>query len=543
MKGGNQLANNIANIINTQLRFTGMASGLDTDYIVEQMMKVDWMKVDSYKQQKQILEWKRDDYRNIINLLRSFKDEFFDVLRPATNMRSSSTYYAYKVKYSDENVVTATTNGHVAMTQHTIEVIRLAEKARMEATQSGIFGANELSLSSTISEVANKLGINLIDDKLILTINDVTIEVDGSKKLSDLISAINNSNAGVKISYSSFLDKFFIESKATGADAKIDLTDSTTSEFFEALGFDIDVVPATGQDAEFVLDGKTATRNSNNFTIDGITYSLNSTGTTTITLTQDTDAIFNKIKSFIDKYNEVVTKITEKVNETRPKSGGTYGDYYLPLTDEQKEAMTEKEIELWEEKAKQGLLRNDSLLSGIVQRFRSVMGDITEAGGLFSIGISTGHWRDGAKLFIDENKLRKAIEENPDRIMEIFAKQSSIAYDPDNSNEDKKKRYAESGVVERLFDVIQDYIRTTRNDNGKKGLLLEKAGIAGDTTEFQNSITKEINEKESYIQDLIEKLYTKQESLYLKFATLETALGRMNAQSAWLSQTLGNAQR
>jgi len=540
------LANNIANIINTQLRFTGMASGLDTDYIVEQMMKVDWMKVDSYKQQKQILEWKRDDYRNIINLLRSFKDEFFDVLRPATNMRSSSTYYAYKVKYSDESVVTAIANGQVAMTQHTIEVIRLAEKAKLEATQSGILGANELSLNSTISEVASKLGIDLTDDKLVLTINDATIEVDGSKKLSDLISAINNSNAGVKISYSSFLDKFFIESKNTGTSAKIDLTDGATTEFFKALGFgnsDDEPLIAYGQDAEFILDNKHATRNSNNFTIDGITYSLNGIGTTTITLTQDTDAIFNKIKSFIDKYNEIVTKITEKVNETRPKSGGTYGNYYLPLTDEQKQAMSEKEIELWEEKAKQGLVRNDSLLMGLVQRLRSVMGDPTEAGGLFSIGISTGHWREGAKLFIDENKLRKAIEENPDRVMEIFAKQSSIAYDPDNSIEDKKKRYAESGVVERLFDVIQDYIRTTRNDDGKKGLLLEKAGIAGDTTEFQNIITKEINEKESYIQDLIEKLYLKQESLYLKFAALETALGRMNAQSSWLAQTLGNVQR
>ena len=72
MKGGSLLPNNISNIINTQLRFSGMASGLDTDYIVEQMMRVEWMKVDSYKQDKQILEWKREDYRNITNLLRSF---------------------------------------------------------------------------------------------------------------------------------------------------------------------------------------------------------------------------------------------------------------------------------------------------------------------------------------------------------------------------------------------------------------------------------------------------------------------------------------
>ncbi|NLM44967.1 MAG: flagellar filament capping protein FliD [Clostridiales bacterium] len=537
------MPNNISNIINTQLRFSGMASGLDTDYIVEQMMRVEWMKVDSYKQDKQILEWKREDYRNITNLLRSFKDEFFDLLRPASNMRSSSTYYAYKVNYSDENVVTATANGQVVMTEHTIEVIQLAEKAKMESG-SGAFGAEGLNLSSSISEVADKLGIDLTEDKLVLTINGETIEIEGSKKFSDLISAINNSEAGVRISYSSFLDKFFIESKATGADAKIDITES--SDFFEKLGFDIGTDPevvAYGKDAEFILDSKTATRSSNMFTIDGVTYSLTGIGTTTIKLTQDTDAIFNKIKSFIDKYNEIVTTITDKVNESRPKSGGTYGSYYLPLTEEQKQAMSEKDIELWEEKAKQGLLKNDALLSGIVQRMRSIMGDITESGGLFSIGISTGNWREGAKLFIDENKLKKAIEENPDRVMEIFARQSSISYDPDNSREDRKTRYDESGVVERLFDVIQNYIRTTRNNDGKKGLLLEKAGIIGDVTEFQNTISKEINDKELYIQDLIERLYIKQESLYIKFAALETALSRMNAQAAWLSQSLGSAQR
>ena len=137
-----------------------------------------------------------------------------------------------------------------------------------------------------------------------------------------MISAINNSEAGVRISYSSFLDKFFIESKATGADAKIDITES--SDFFEKLGFDIGTDPevvAYGKDAEFILDSKTATRSSNMFTIDGVTYSLTGIGTTTIKLTQDTDAIFNKIKSFIDKYNEIVTTITDKVNESRPKAG------------------------------------------------------------------------------------------------------------------------------------------------------------------------------------------------------------------------------
>jgi len=538
------VANNISNMINAQLRFTGMASGLDTDYIIQQMMSVERLKVDRVKQDKQILEWRRDDYRSITNLLRGFKDEFFDILKPATNMRSASTYYAYKVKSGDENVVTATSNGQVAMLEHTIEVTKLAEKARMEA-EAGKFGTVGLSLNSTIADIADKYNLSLTYDptleknKLSLQVNGETIEVTEDKRFSDLISAINNSDAGVKISYSSFLDQFFMESKATGAESKIDVTQS--AEFFEKLGFTTSEV-VNGQDAEFVLDGKTATRNSNRFNIDGVTYTLTGTGSTTIKLTQDTEAIFNRIKNFIDKYNEIIEKISGKVNEERPKSGGRYGSYYLPLTDEQKDAMTEDEIKKWEENAKKGLLRNDGLLSNIVQRMRSVMGDVTEAGGLFSIGISTGNWREGAKLFIDEDKLRKAIEDNPDRVMEIFARQSEISYSPDNTKELREQRYKESGVIERLFDILQDNIRTTRDKDGKKGFLLEKAGIVGDITEFQSTLAEQITDKEQLIEDMTIKLFEKEESLYMKFAALETALSRMNSQSAWLAQSFGGRQ-
>jgi len=544
------VVNNISNMINTQLRFTGMASGLDTDYIIQQMMSIERLKVDRVKQDKQILEWKRDDYRSITNLLRGFMDEFFDILKPATNMRSSSTYYAYKVKSSNENIATAVTKGQVAMLEHTIEVTRLAEKAKMEA-EKGKFGGVGLSLNSTIADIADVYDIDLTYDsslgknKLSLKVNGETIEITEDKKFSDLISAINNSDAGVKISYSSFLDQFFMESKDTGAVAEIDVTDdeeTITADFFSALGFDVSQV-VTGQDAEFVLDGQEATRNSNIFTIDGVTYTLTGTGEATITLTQDTDAIFNRIKNFIDKYNELIEKISGKVNEERPKSGGRYGSYYLPLTEDQKKAMTEDEIKKWEEQAKKGLLRNDSLLSNIVQRMRSVMGDVTEAGGLFSIGISTGNWREGAKLFIDEDKLRKAIEDNPDRVMEIFAKSSEISYSPDNTKELRDQRYKESGVIERLFDVLQDNIRTSRDKDGKKGFLLEKAGIVGDITEFKNTLVEQINDKELLIEDMTIKLYEKEESLYIKFAALEAALSRMNSQSAWLAQSFGGGRQ
>ena len=152
-----------------------------------------------------------------------------------------------------------------------------------------------------------------------------------------------------------------------------------------------------------------------------------------------------------------------------------------------------KDIELWEEKAKQGLLK--MMLYSAVHCSK----DEKHHGRYYRIRRIIFH-RDKhrqlerrSQAFYRRKQAEKAIEENPDRVMEIFARQSSISYDPDNSREDRKTRYDESGVVERLFDVIQNYIRTTRNNDGKKGLLLEKAGIIGDVTEFQNTISKEIN--------------------------------------------------
>jgi len=71
--------NNISNLINSRIRLTGISSGLDTDAIIEQLMSVERAKVDKIKQEKQILEWKRDIYRDIINKLRSITDEYFNV--------------------------------------------------------------------------------------------------------------------------------------------------------------------------------------------------------------------------------------------------------------------------------------------------------------------------------------------------------------------------------------------------------------------------------------------------------------------------------
>ena len=104
---------------------------------------------------------------------------------------------------------------------------------------------------------------------------------------------------------------------------------------------------------------------------------------------------------------------------------------------------------------------------------------------------------------------------------------------------DRNARYQESGIFQRINDILQDYVRTTRDSNGKKGLLLEKAGIKGDFSELNNILSEQLKAKERLIEELEKKFAKKQEKYYAQFAQLEKAMNQLNSQSMWLAQQLG----
>jgi flagellar hook-associated protein 2 len=547
----------ITDALNSRLRITGMSSGLDIDSIVKQLMKAESAKVDKVKQRRQKIEWQQGAYRDISNSLRSFRDTFLDILSP-TNMRSAASYQKYTSSYSDTNN-TVTASGGVGVTNltHSIAVTQLAAAAT--GTSSGTVSSdpnNKIGLYDTIGDISSKLqagSITFIPDPADTTgtnqiidikINGTDIKVNKTDTLSVLISKVNSSDAGVTLSYSSFLDKFTITSKQTGV-GTINL-DSNGSNFFEGIKL-TNAEVTSGQDSAFILDGQSGTNSANSFVVDGVNYNLRNVSPsttvggvttytpTTVTLTQDTDAIYKSIKDFVDKYNDLMsnlnTKYTEKVNRN-----------YQPLTDDQKSAMKDTEIKNWEDKAKSGLLHGDSIIGSSVDRMRRAVSDSIAgiSGTLASIGISTGDYRENGKLIIDETKLRNAISNSPDKVKDIFSKESSIAYSPNSNATDKKIRYDNNGVLNRLYDIIQDDIRTTRDSNNHKGALLVKAGMIGDVSEFDNTLSKHLNEQDNAINTLIDRLSAKEEQYYKKFSAMETALNNMNSQSAWLSSQSGS---
>jgi flagellar hook-associated protein 2 len=125
--------------------------------------------------------------------------------------------------------------------------------------------------------------------------------------------------------------------------------------------------------------------------------------------------------------------------------------------------------------------------------------------------------------------------------MSLFSKTSTSyeRYDRSLDNAERTTRYNEQGIVQRINDIIQDNTTTLRDENGRKGILLEQAGLIGDTSEFTNSIYKQMDDYKSQLGDLYDSLDRKEDAYYKQFTALETYIQRMNSQGDWLSAQLG----
>lgn len=532
-------------------RITGMASGLDVDALVKSMTSADTTRVDKAKQDKQVLQWKQDMYRDIIGDLNTFKSTYFDVLKQDANMLSTNNYSSFDIDYSDtsHSAVSVTASGsNVIEGTYNVVVTNIASGANTVSTD---------SLGSGISYSSSLSALTITDDKLHIsytnndTPNSFDVDVTSTMTLSDLKNAIDTASSGkVNLSFSELTGKLTLKTTDMGTAVK-DLTLSSingknTVDLLHLSG--TTSTTTNGANANLTINGQPVIgKSTNSFTIDGVNYKLS--GETdaagiNFTVTENVDKTYDKIKAFIDKYNEIIDKINTKVTEKKQYS-------YAPLTDDQKEEMKDTEITAWETKAKQGLLKGDSNLQNMLYSLRSSFyAPVLESGGtgigitLSQIGLSTSSdTSQGGKIIIDETKLKDAIKSNGDQVTKLFMKTSEDfpSYDPDLSNTDRSTRNSEEGIFQRINDILQDNVRTIRNDSGKKGALLEKAGVKGDYTEYNNLLTSQLNDKDKVITALTKKLSDDEDKYYNQFSKLETAMQKLNEQSSWLTQQLGTS--
>lgn len=388
---------------------------------------------------------------------------------------------------------------------------------------------NYLDTSQTLADIGDQLGFSFdANGNIGLTINDVDFEFSSSMTLGKMMEEINDSEAGVTMSYSSASDSFVLTAKQTGAGKTLDISE-TGSTFLQDVGL---TNYTAGEDAVATIDGVKYTRSENSFTVDGLIYSLKaeSTETQTVSLTQDTEAILAKITSFVEDYNTLIDSVNSTISEE-------YDRDYQPLTDAQKEEMSEDEIEAWEEKAKTGILEDDEALTSLLQNLRtalyeSVAGVSTH---LTEIGITTSsNYEDKGKLVIDEDALKEAIATNPEEVVSLFAQQSATYGGTTTvvnlTSEQRTVRSSEEGLAYRVYDILQDNISTYTGIDGKKGILLEKAGQEGDGSEYDNTLTSQISTYDDEIEEMLDKLADKEDYYYEKYSAMETYINQMNSQ-------------
>lgn len=397
-------------------------------------------------------------------------------------------------------------------------------------------------INPSTSTTLGDLGLTDTTDSFDITFNGTTkkISVKSTDKLSDVINNISTATSGaVTASFSQLNGTFAIQSANTGASQSISIGKGTgTGGALAALGI-TDGTNDTGTDATVTITPPggtptTVTKSTNNFTIDGISYNLTGVGDSTVTVASTaTDKVYDKIKTFIDKYNAIVDKIQTKLLEKKSST-------YKPLTDAQKESMTDAQITAWETKGKVGLLRNDQNLQNMLSSLKSAFTNGVSGVGLTigkygtsSIGLdtSTDYSKPAHIDITDASKLKAAISTNGERILKMFTNVSTST--------DKNTKYNENGIFARIKNIFEENVGFT-NTTLNTAILTKYANKQDDFsmtgTSGTNTLPNQIYQKELLIKKLKETLSDREEAYYQKFSKLETAMNTLNSQQSFISQ-------
>jgi flagellar hook-associated protein 2 len=406
--------------------------------------------------------------------------------------------------------------------------------------------------------------VSLTDGENVIRINGKEIKftyTEGTTTLADIMEAINNSDADVEISYTKNSDKFTVASTQDGEVGDVTFGDEATGELndIEKLlfgvkdssgnitsGNDLNGTKVDGQDAKIMVDfdGEggadpvEVVRGTNTFSLDGLNIAVNgcfgydSDGNkidgsdVTFNADVDTDAIVDAVKSMIEDYNKIIKSTNTAVSEKRNLD-------YEPLTDEQKEDMSDDDIEAWNEKAKAGMLFGDTDVLSLTNDLRFAFLDTGSGVSFEDMGITvSSDYSDNGTVTLDESKLRAMLESDPEGVQEAFTASLDSSTET-NSHGGTTSSLATGGIMSRLKTITDKYAKTT---GATKGVLLEIAGnSASPLSLLSNTIQTQMDNVNDTISSLQDQLENEQDRYQSQFTQLEQLIQQLNTQSSWLS--------
>lgn len=642
------------------IRFTGLASGLDTESLVKAMLLTQQNKIDKQVRKQQLYTWKQDAWKEMNNKINTFKENYVDKLK------MQSTFIKTKATVSNANAVSVSDTSNLGNGVHKVEIKQLATSAYMmtkgatasvkpieESTtlrELGIdrdttldIGGTEVTITadSTITDLSSqlrdkgidvslnsnnqltfkntnaagsdsieikvvnddesqffsKLGMtsgltmtleaqqastgsklretelssntqlgNLLDSNgqplitstLNLTVNGENVTLSTGDTISSMISKMKAADGNLSVNFDSGLNQFFVNSTTTGADSKTQITgaNAEANALLNALGIVHTSTEdtTTGKNALYsyngmgnvTVDGKNYFESSSNTVkINGLEMTLKEVTTEPVTIqgTTNTDELVSFMKEFVSEYNALLDDINTKLT-TKTSSE------YEPLTDEEKEATSESNVEKIEKYIKDGLFYRDSDLMQLRDSLRDTMSGVvtgnTKYKTLHSIGLTTGDWREQGKLTFDEETFIKAIEENPQDVINIFAGSG-------NSDEAVKEYMKKNNITDEV-EAQNAYNALSYKD--KQKYLESSKGIFNRISTNLSTLSKS-SEYKSYgsyyndkllksdltdIADLIYKLNqaytTKETALYKKMTAMEKTISQLNSQQSYLTSMM-----
>ena len=543
------------------LRMTGMYSGMDTESIVSQLVKTKSTKVTNLKNEQKKLEWKQTAWQDLNSKIYNMYS------KTLSNLRLTSAYSKKSTVSSDSTKATVVASEGAVNGTQTLQVNKLAKSgyltgAKLAGKTTTTTGTDGKDVTKVVNwETTDKLSeidSNLTGKTISLTTGTGTdakttdIEITADMTINDLVAKFKD--AGVNASFDTTNQRFFINSTGTGSAKNFTLS-SDDSTALASLGLDPNAtytdingsknscVKIEGQDAEIVLNGATFTSDSNTFSINGLT--INTLGVTdeeiSLVTSTDYDGIYNTIKDFLTEYNDLINEMDKLYNADSARK-------YDMLTNDEKDSMTDDEVEQWEDKIKSALLRKDNSLYNVMNTLTTTMMDgyyennlsdkqkknmsaseisawYKENGGkkhyLSDYGIGTLSYfeaqdnehhayhingdADDEFTSTKEDKLKAAIAEDPEGTANFFATLCKTLYSKLDETMSESTEYSSIYKVYNDKQLKKDY----------------------------KDYTKKISDAEDELNDYEDRWYN-------KFSKMEVALSKLQSQTSSISSMLGS---
>lgn len=389
-------------------------------------------------------------------------------------------------------------------------------------------------VDSKYSFLMSDISPDLVGKKVKLTVGKgadakvTTVEITEDMQIGEFAAKL--SEGGVTASFDENNQRFFIAASGTGEakDFTIEGEDASgnpVADVIADLGLSVgsygngsECTRIDGSDAEIVLNGAKFTSDTNTFSVNGLSVTAQALTQEPISITTDTDydGIYDMIKDFITEYNDIMNELTKLYSADSARK-------YNMLSDEEKEAMSDEEVEQWENTIKDSLLRRDKDVYNVMECFRDAVGKGYEVNGktmyLVNFGIGTGSYFDTEKsernalhIFGDadddkysekKNELKAALAENPEEFIELFTQMSKDMYD-------SLKKTMVSTDYRSIYKVYDDKrMKTEYEEYSKK------------------------------IKEAQKKLDAYEDKWYKKFSNMEVALSKLQSNQNSLASMLG----